>query len=87
MNDFQNIWTYSCAGYVKQGVKNFLLVPIAFVNEHIETLHELDIEYCHDLGKKVCIRPCKFVNYFINIYLIYVFIQGWNRAYAQSGSS
>lgn len=40
-------------GYVKQGKKNFLLVPIAFVNEHIETLHEMDIEYCHDLGKEL----------------------------------
>lgn len=40
--------------YVKQGKKNFLLVPIAFVNEHIETLHELDIEYCQDLKKEVC---------------------------------
>ena len=26
---------------VKRGQKNLLLVPIAFVNEHIETLHEL----------------------------------------------
>ncbi|BES92285.1 Ferrochelatase, mitochondrial [Nesidiocoris tenuis] len=46
-------------GYVKQGKKNFILVPIAFVNEHIETLHEMDIEYCHDLAKEVgaeCIR-------------------------------
>jgi protoporphyrin/coproporphyrin ferrochelatase len=43
-------------GYVKQGKKNFILVPIAFVNEHIETLHELDIEYCHDLGKKVSLN-------------------------------
>nr|CAD7195005.1 unnamed protein product [Timema douglasi] len=40
-------------GYVKQGKKNFILVPVAFVNEHIETLHELDIEYCHDLGKEL----------------------------------
>jgi ferrochelatase len=39
--------------YVKQGKKNFILIPIAFVNEHIETLHELDIEYCKDLGKEV----------------------------------
>jgi len=30
-----------------------LLVPVAFVNEHIETLHELDIEYAHELGKEV----------------------------------
>lgn len=40
-------------GYVKQGKKNFILVPIAFVNEHIETLHELDIEYCQELAQKV----------------------------------
>ncbi|KAG8233512.1 hypothetical protein J437_LFUL011673 [Ladona fulva] len=40
-------------GYVKQGKKHFILVPIAFVNEHIETLHEMDIEYCHDLGKEL----------------------------------
>lgn len=39
--------------YVKQGKKNFILVPVAFVNEHIETLHEMDIEYCHDLGKEL----------------------------------
>lgn len=46
-------------GFVKQGKKNFILVPIAFVNEHIETLHEMDIEYCNDLGKELgveCIR-------------------------------
>lgn len=39
--------------YVKQGIKNFLLVPIAFVNDHVETLHELDIEYCQDLKTEV----------------------------------
>lgn len=39
--------------YVKQGKKTFIVVPIAFVNEHIETLHELDIEYCKDLAKEV----------------------------------
>lgn len=42
-------------GYVKQGKKNFIIVPIAFVNEHIETLHELDIEYCHELAEEVTI--------------------------------
>ena len=41
--------------YVKRGIKNFILVPIAFVNEHIETLHEMDIEYCKDLASKVFI--------------------------------
>ncbi|XP_055547063.1 ferrochelatase, mitochondrial [Wyeomyia smithii] len=40
-------------GYIKQGKKNFILVPIAFVNEHIETLHELDIEYCQELAHEV----------------------------------
>ena len=37
---------------IKRGQKNLLLVPIAFVNEHIETLHELDIEYAKDIGEK-----------------------------------
>ena len=37
----------------KKHMKNILLVPIAFVNEHIETLHELDIEYAHDLANQV----------------------------------
>lgn len=43
----------SIKAFVKQGKKNFILIPIAFVNEHIETLHELDIEYCQDLAKEV----------------------------------
>lgn len=34
----------------RHGIKNFVVIPIAFVNEHIETLHELDIEY----GKELC---------------------------------
>ena len=38
---------------VKRGQKNLMLIPIAFVNEHIETLHELDIEYADEIGKKV----------------------------------
>ena len=44
---------FPLAALVKRGQRNLLLVPIAFVNEHIETLHELDIEYAHDIGKKV----------------------------------
>lgn len=28
----------------KEGVKNLLVIPVAFVGDHIETLHELDIE-------------------------------------------
>ncbi|OXU20568.1 hypothetical protein TSAR_003889 [Trichomalopsis sarcophagae] len=40
-------------GYKKQGKNNFILVPIAFVNEHIETLHEMDIEYCEELRQEL----------------------------------
>jgi protoheme ferro-lyase len=40
-------------GYIKSGKKHFILVPIAFTSDHIETLHELDIEYGEDLAKKV----------------------------------
>lgn len=39
--------------YAEKGIRNFVVIPIAFVNEHIETLHELDIEYGHDLAKEV----------------------------------
>jgi protoheme ferro-lyase len=28
-------------------------VPIAFTSDHIETLHELDLEYAEELGAKV----------------------------------
>lgn len=48
-----NSFLLQLQGYIKQGKKNFVIVPIAFVNEHIETLHELDIEYCHELGEEV----------------------------------
>ncbi|KAJ3030974.1 UNVERIFIED_CONTAM: ferrochelatase hem15 [Siphonaria sp. JEL0065] len=34
-------------GYGKQGEKNLLVVPIAFVSDHVETLFELDLEYGH----------------------------------------
>lgn len=42
--------------YVSKGHKDFILVPIAFVNEHIETLHELDIEYCQELAEELKIK-------------------------------
>ena len=38
---------------VKQGKKNLLLVPIAFSSDHIETLYEMDLEYCKELGEEV----------------------------------
>ncbi|KAI9350879.1 hypothetical protein BDR26DRAFT_907513 [Obelidium mucronatum] len=34
-------------GYGKLGYKNLLVVPIAFVSDHVETLFELDLEYGH----------------------------------------
>ena len=37
----------------KRGKKNLLLVPIAFTSDHIETLHELDIEYGQELAEEV----------------------------------
>ncbi|XP_077996866.1 ferrochelatase, mitochondrial-like [Glandiceps talaboti] len=39
-------------GLTKNGRKNMLLIPIAFVNDHIETLHELDLEYAEELAVK-----------------------------------
>lgn len=40
-------------GFIKNGHKHFMVIPIAFVNEHIETLHELDIEYGQELKEKL----------------------------------
>ncbi|KAG5272018.1 hypothetical protein AALO_G00160740 [Alosa alosa] len=39
-------------GLSQRGKKNLLLVPIAFTSDHIETLHELDIEYSQVLGEE-----------------------------------
>ncbi|XP_065323391.1 ferrochelatase, mitochondrial-like isoform X3 [Gordionus sp. m RMFG-2023] len=38
---------------VKRGHKNILLVPIAFTSDHIETLHEMDIEYIKDISEEL----------------------------------
>ena len=38
---------------IKRNRKNILLVPIAFTSDHIETLHELDLEYAEELATKV----------------------------------
>lgn len=32
-------------GLAQKGVRNVLLIPIAFTSDHIETLYELDIDY------------------------------------------
>lgn len=68
-------------GFVTKGFKNVVLIPISFVNEHIETLHELDIEYCDELVAKhklpiENIRRCpapndhpEFINGLVNLIL------------------
>jgi len=35
--------------HIEYGIKNFLMVPIAFVTDHIETLYELGVELLEDL--------------------------------------
>lgn len=47
-------------GLCERGKKNILLVPIAFTSDHIETLHELDIEYGQVLGEEVSLTLLLF---------------------------
>lgn len=54
-------------GLCQRGKKNLLLVPIAFTSDHIETLHELDIEYSQILGEEVCVCSLHSVFIFLNI--------------------
>lgn len=37
----------------KEGHRHVMLVPVSFVNEHVETLHEMDIELGQELAPKV----------------------------------
>ncbi|MBN3295519.1 HEMH protein, partial [Amia calva] len=46
-------------GLCHRGKKNILLVPIAFTSDHIETLHELDIEYSQVLGEECGVENIK----------------------------
>ncbi|XP_071951326.1 ferrochelatase, mitochondrial-like [Antedon mediterranea] len=39
-------------GLCRNGRKNMMLIPIAFVNDHIETLYELDLEYATELAEE-----------------------------------
>eukprot|EP01094_Clydonella_sp_ATCC50884_P028631 TRINITY_DN864_c0_g1_i2.p1 TRINITY_DN864_c0_g1~~TRINITY_DN864_c0_g1_i2.p1 ORF type:complete len:325 (-),score=101.82 TRINITY_DN864_c0_g1_i2:220-1194(-) len=46
-------------GYGKKGKKNLVVVPIAFTTDHVETLHEIDIEFAevaHESGIENFIR-------------------------------
>ena len=50
-------------GYDKMDKKNLMIVPIAFVSDHIETLFEIDIEY-KELADKVTL-------YFSVLFILY----------------
>ncbi|CAF1029856.1 unnamed protein product [Adineta steineri] len=52
-------------GLAKNNRRHILLVPIAFTSDHIETLHELDIEYSQHLAASAgveMIRRCASLN-------------------------
>ncbi|CAF1049307.1 unnamed protein product [Adineta ricciae] len=52
-------------GLAKNNRRHILLVPIAFTSDHIETLHELDIEYSQHLAANAgveMIRRCASLN-------------------------
>ncbi|CAF3826930.1 unnamed protein product [Adineta steineri] len=52
-------------GLAKNNRRHILLVPIAFTSDHIETLHELDIEYSQHLATSAgveMIRRCESLN-------------------------
>jgi len=38
--------------HIEYGIKNFLMIPIAFVTDHIETLYELGVELAEDLEEE-----------------------------------
>lgn len=38
-------------GLNSQGVKDVLIVPIAFTSDHIETLYELDLQYIKEANQ------------------------------------
>lgn len=43
----------SMCALARKGHRHQLLVPVAFVNEHIETLHEMDLELGRDVAPKI----------------------------------
>lgn len=49
-------------GYIRQGQTNLLLIPIAFTSDHIETLHELDLEIIRESGHEGRIRRAESLN-------------------------
>jgi hypothetical protein len=52
----------SLEGMAKRGLKDALLIPVAFTSDHIETLFELDLEYIEDYRKvRFLLRSCFFI--------------------------
>ncbi len=39
------LFSFCWIGLLKQGTEDVVMVPIAFTSDHIETLHEIDIQY------------------------------------------
>ncbi|THD18865.1 Ferrochelatase mitochondrial [Fasciola hepatica] len=39
-------------GLARLGYHHAMLIPIAFTSDHIETLYEMDVEYCTEVAKK-----------------------------------
>lgn len=46
-------------GLAGLGRHEAILVPIAFTSDHIETLHEMDIEYAADLAKETGMKTIR----------------------------
>ncbi|CAH8480992.1 unnamed protein product [Heterobilharzia americana] len=52
-------------GLSRLGHRHALLVPVAFTQDHIETLYEMDVEYCTEVASKagmVSVRRSKSLN-------------------------
>lgn len=47
---------------LNENIKGLVLVPIAFTSDHIETLHELDIELLEDLKNPAIIKRAESLN-------------------------
>ncbi|XP_077561921.1 ferrochelatase, mitochondrial isoform X2 [Haemaphysalis longicornis] len=45
----------------KEGHRHVMLVPVSFVNEHVETLHEMDIELGQELAPKSSSLSCNTI--------------------------
>ncbi|CAH8830414.1 unnamed protein product [Trichobilharzia szidati] len=52
-------------GLSRLGYRHVLLIPVAFIQDHIETLYEMDVEYCTEVASEagmVSVRRSKSLN-------------------------